>query len=115
MPSGRRHYATRRMHYRPVMTNPRFPETHHWSYSEFAILDVTLTHVTPLDGNSGHTSIRFDVGGGSIWLGTEAGAPGVQQDFTIQLMGSNEHSILASAFRKVADQLDAAPEVDKSH
>ncbi|MFS0715439.1 hypothetical protein ABC195_16475 [Microbacterium sp. 2P01SA-2] len=95
------------------MTNNPLPEHHHWSYEEFAILDVTVTHITPLDGNSGHSAVRVNVGAGSIWLGTEPGWPGAQQDFTIQLMGSNEHELLARALRQIADQLDAAPQAGR--
>lgn len=96
-----------------AMTNSSLPEEHRWVYEEFAIIDVTVTHITPLDGNSGHSAVRFDIGAGAIWLGTEPGGPNVQQDITIQLMGSNEHELLAKAFRQVADQLDAAPEANR--
>jgi len=95
--------------YPRIMTDKKLPITNSWTFENFAILDVTVTHDSPISGNFGSSSIRFDIGGGSIWLGTEERDPDSQQDFTIQLTGQGEHAVLAEAFRQIADQLDAAP------
>lgn len=91
------------------MTEDLAPNVHRFSWQEFAILDVTVTHLTPLDGNSGHSTIRFEVGGGNIGLGTAPERARIEDIFTIQLVGENEHSVLARAFRQIAEQLEAAP------
>lgn len=91
------------------MQGAELPIVNRWTYEEAAILDVVVTHETLLNGNSGLSSIRFEVGGGSIWLGTEDRRPDSQQDFTIQIAGESEHSVLSRALRQIADQLDAAP------
>lgn len=91
------------------MSEPSEPPVHRFSWNEFAILDVAVTHVTPLRGNSGHSTIHFDVGGGNIGLGETPDRVAIQDSFTIQLVGENEHAILAEAFRQIAGQLDAAP------
>lgn len=86
------------------------PITNTFTYNDFAVLRATVMHLSPIDGNSGHSSIRFVVEAGSIWLGTEDRDSDSQRDFTIQLRGGSEHRQLGKAFRDVADQLDAAPE-----
>lgn len=91
------------------MTDAQLPIEKKHSYEDFAILDVTVTHESPLRGNSGDSSIRFEVGGGSIWLDDEERQIDSRRDFTIRLTGESEHSVLARALRQIADDLDAAP------
>ncbi|AQX81786.1 hypothetical protein SAMN06295974_1938 [Plantibacter flavus] len=91
------------------MNDSQLPIVKQFTYTDFAILLATVEHSSPLDGNSGDSSVRFNVQGGSIWLGTEERDSESQRDFTIQLSGTSEHQILARAFREIADQLDAAP------
>lgn len=107
-PPTRRHPAE--PHYSRGMTESGMPIINTFTYRDFAALSATVTHLSPIDGNSGHSSIRFDVEAGSIWLGTEDRDSDSQRDFTIQLQGSSEHHQLAKAFREIAEQLDAAPE-----
>lgn len=92
------------------MTDFEMPIIKTFDYRGFAALSATVTHLSPIDGNSGHSSIRLDIEAGSIWLGTEDRDTDSQRDFTIQLQGSSEHHQLAKAFREIADQLDVAPE-----
>lgn len=91
------------------MTDPGLPAQKRFHYDGFAVVDADVTYRTPLDGNSGHTSVHIDVEAGSIWLGTDMRDVDSDQEFTIQLVGSSEHANLAQAFRDIADALDAAP------
>lgn len=91
------------------MSDAQLPIVNRHSYEDFAILDITVTHESPLRGNSGDSSIRFDVGAGSIWLDDDERQVDSRQDFTIRLSGQSEHSVLAEALRQIADDLDAAP------
>ena len=88
------------------MNDKDFPRTSEFSYHEFAIVEVTVTRETALDGNSGDSSVRINVDGGNIWVGEDPRGMKSLQDFTIRLSGENEHSILARAFRAAADELE---------
>lgn len=93
-----------------VMTDFEKPIVQRAHYEGFATLSSTVKHLSPLDGNSGHSMIQIEVETGVIWIGAEDRDADSSRDFTIQLMGTSEHRNLARIFRDVADQLDAAPE-----
>lgn len=86
-----------------------YPQVTKLSYVDFATLDCTVTRETPLEGNSGSSSLRVQVRAGLIWLGDEMRGHDSSQDFTIHLTGASEHSVLAEALRDAADVLDPQP------
>ncbi|TFD90819.1 hypothetical protein E3T61_09915 [Cryobacterium lactosi] len=85
-----------------------YPRTMQFSFPGFAELDVVVTRNSALNGNSGSSSVRFNVGAGNIWLGEEIREFDSAREFTIQLSGEDEHRNLAQAFRAAADELDRA-------
>lgn len=96
------------------MTDSETPIVKRSTYKDFATLTTTVTHLSPLDGNSGHSLIRFDIETGVIWFGEEERDNDSPQSFTMQLVGSSEHRQIAQALRDIADHLDAAAQRERS-
>lgn len=78
-------------------------------YSEFAQFGVRIDHVSVLDGNSGQSTVRIVPDSSTIWGNEEADPPFNPVPITINLVGENEHALLARALRWIADELDRAP------
>ena len=78
------------------------------TFSGFAQLGLVVTRNAAPDGMYGSSSLRFDVGSGSIWMGDDIRDVDSSTVFTVQLSGESEHTNLAQAFRAAADELESS-------